>query len=292
MDIDTVIAEATKVAEPAPASTEAKTVDLPKQEAVEAHEADAENKETQTKADSELTAEQLAKREANRQSHLNSKLAKMRRENRELRDAVERNQAPQAPKAQLPNKADNGAPVKPVEGNFATWGEFLDAKDVYYEALADWKVEQKLSERDTNAAESVKQQTIDTQKVERINTIAKQEEDFAKNNPEYTALYNQHSDFMNNLPIHVAEALMEADNATLALFALMKEGGLDSLEDMSPYKISMEIGKAELRGERYLNQNKATSAPAPMTPAKGNSAMSKTVTSMNTEELLKWAVKS
>ena len=287
MDIDAVIAEAVKAAEPAQASPEAKTDTAPpKQEGTQDNPANtndpAESPDTQTKADHELTAEQLAKREANRQSHLNSKLAKMRRENRELREAVERSAKP--PQQAAPN-APNGAPKKPVETDYSTWGEFLDAKDTYFEKLADWKLEQKLAERDTKTTETAKSQEVTAQKVQRIQEIATQEQEFAKANPEYTALYNEYSDFMSNIPKPVAEALMEADNATLALFALMKEGKLESLEDMSPYKISMEIGKAEIRGEGYLNRNKVTNAPAPMSPSKGTSVGGKSIDRMSYDEL-------
>lgn len=290
MDTDAVIAEATNVATPAEASPEAKTEVTPPKEVVpEAPQGEAETKEPQIKPDSELTPEQLAKREANRMSHLNSKLAKMKRENRELREAMDRNQAPKTSQTTLPNqaKAENGAPVKPVESNFETWGQFLDAKDAYYEALADWKVEQKLSERDTKQAESTKQEQVNAKTISRIQEVAAQEQEFAKANPEYTALYEQHADFMNNLPRPVAEALIEADNASLALFALMKEGNLESLEDLPPLKISMEIGRAELRGERYLNQNKATNAPQPMTPARGTASTGKSLENKSVEELLK-----
>jgi len=292
MDIDAVIAEATSVAEQAQASPEAKTEITKPQEQVspEYTGETEESKETQIKADSELTPEQLAKREANRQSHLNSKLAKMRRENRELREAVERIQPQKAqaqPAANQNTPPANGSPVKPVESNFQTWGEYLDAKDAYYEALADWKVEQKLSERDTKQTETAKQQQDNAKTYSRIQEVAAQEQEFAKANPEYTALYEQHSDFMNNLPLPVAHALMEADNASLALYALMKEGNLESLEEMSPYKISMEIGKAELRGESYLNRNKATNAPAPMTPARGTASTGKSLENKSVEELLK-----
>lgn len=284
MDIDAVIAEATNVATPAQASTEAKTETAPQKQAEspEPEKADGKPANPQPKADSELTAEQLAKREANRQSHLNSKLAKMRRENRELREAMERSAKP--PQQAAPTAPD-GAPKKPAEADFATWGEFLDAKDAYYEKLADWKVEQKLAARDTKTTETAREQEVTAQKVQRIQEIATQEQEFAKENPEYTALYNEYSDFMNNIPRPVAEALLEAEHPTRALFALMKEGKLESLEDMSPYKISMEIGKAEMRGEGYLNKNKATNAPAPLSASKGTSAGGKTIDRMSYDEL-------
>lgn len=290
MDIDTVIAEATQVAESAQASPEAKTETTAPEVTAKEPEVNGsveETKETQIKADSELTPEQLAKREANRQSHLNSKLARLKRENRELREAMERNKPQQVQPTQTQVKADNGAPVKPVESDFQTWGEFLDAKDAYYEALADWKVEQKLSDRDSKKSQDDEATRIEQFRLERTQEATKTINDVAKQTGDYASLVEQHIDFLNNIPPHIDNAFLMAENPGLALYALMKEGSLEELEDMPPHKVLMEIGKAELRGERYLNQNKATNAPPPITPAKGTATTSKSLENKSVEELLK-----
>lgn len=294
MDVDAVIAEATKqVATDGKASEGAKpeaNTEAPKQEEAVDNTAKAEG-DLSKKTDSELTAEQLAKRETNRKSHENSKIARMRRENRELKEAVERllQQAPaKSPAANNPKDTQAlGAPIKPKEESFSTWGEYQDAIGKYHEDLAEWKIEQKLSDRDKQATQSEKSKVLEAQTVHRIQEVAKQEEEFAKANPEYTALYNEYSDFMGNMPQNVAAALIEADNPTLALFTLMKEGTLESLEDMSPFKISMEIGKAELRGVSYINQNKATNAPSPITAARGTGNTGKSLADMSVDELMK-----
>lgn len=272
MDIAAVIAEATNVAPEPTASTEATT---------EVTEPAKEVEDLSKKQDSELTPEQLDKREANRQSHLNSKLAKQRREIRELREAnTKLSQAPAATQAST-------KPTKPNESNYSDWEKLQTDTEAYHEALADWKVEQKLAERDTKSAETTKLDTIQAQKLERINQIAANEEAFAKANPEYKALYQEHSDFMNSLPLPIAEALMEADSAELALFALMKEGRLETLEDMSPSRIAIEIGKAEIRGEQYLNTNKATNAPTPIQAARGTGNSGKSLEQKSVAELMK-----
>ncbi len=294
MDIDAEIAKATAtVATEAKASpeikpeTEAKTEESPAQE-TESTEA-VETPELQKKADSELTEDQLKKREANRQSHLNSKLAKMRRENRELREAITRNQPQQAtaPTAKTPEVTD-GKPIRPKAEDYQTWGEYEDVLDKYHESLADWKTEQKFAERDKKNTATAKEELFNAKKVERINAIVGESLEFTKQNPEFKNLIQEHSDFFNGgeFPEIIESALFEAEQPVLALYALMKEGRLESLEDMSPYKISMEIGKAEIRGESYLNQNKATSAPTPMTPAKGTATTGRSLEKMSVEELL------
>lgn len=289
MDFDAVIAEATKVAEPAQAYPEAKTETAPeKQEAQQEQSSDAketpESQELQKKADHELTAEQLAKREANRQSHLNSKLAKMRRENRELREAIERNAKAQQQEAKQGN---DGRPVAPKPESFGTWGDYEDARDAYVEQLAEWKLERKLAERDTRNNQTVESVKAEQEKLIRSQQATKSIDEVAKQNPDYAQLVNEHADFLNNIPPHIDDAFLMAENPGLALYALMKEGNLEALEDMSPQKALMEIGKAELRGQGYLNRNKATNAPAPMSPAKGTGSTSKSLESLSVEELLK-----
>ena len=85
MDIDAVIAEATQVAPAQEATTVAPIDETPKQEAEVTNDT-VETVDDAVKPDSELTPEQLVKREANRQSHQNSREAKLRREVRELRE--------------------------------------------------------------------------------------------------------------------------------------------------------------------------------------------------------------
>lgn len=292
MDINAVIAEATSpVAEQAKASPEvkpeAKTETAPAKEAESTETVEAP--EPQQKADSELTEDQLKKREANRQSHLNSKLAKMRRENRELREAVERNQPQQAqaPTAKTPD-VTNGVPVKPVEDKFSTWGEYQDAMSKYHEDLADWKIEQKFSERDKKIIKTTEDEAVNAKKVERINAIVGESLEFTKQNPDFKDLMQEYNQYFNGgeFPEFIESALFEAEQPIVALYALMKEGKLESLEDMSPYKISMEIGKAEIRGISYLNQNKSTNAPTPMSPARGTATAGKPLDKVSVEELM------
>lgn len=286
MDIQAVIAEAQSSTETATAETPAETT-APQSEVETAEQSPKEATEAKedvgNKPDSELTPEQLAKRERNRQSHMNRQQAKMRRENRELRDLVQKlNQQTSVNQPQ-----EGGAPVPPSEDNFNTWEEFRAAERKFYEDLADWKIEQKLSDRDKKTAETAKTQQVDGYKAEKLNEHATKEVEFAKQVPDYeSTVYGDYADFMNNLPLPVAEALIEADNPSLALYALAKEGLLEQLEDLSPYRISMEIGKAEVRGEKYLNRNKATNAPPPVEAAKGTGKPSKSFMDMPMDELL------
>jgi hypothetical protein len=287
MDIQAVIAEAQTSAEAANIEAQAETTALEAEKTVAestAKEGEDVKEDLSKKTDAELTAEQLAKRERNRQSHLNRQLAKMRRENRDLKELAQKFSQSQAA---TPTPEQGGAPPPPNEDNYQTWDEFRVAERKYYEDLADWKIEQRLNARDNKAAESTKEQQVNEYKAERLNEHASREVEFAKQVPDYeSTVYGDYADFMNNLPLPVAEALLEADNASLALYALAKEGILEQLEDMSPYRVSIEIGKAEVRGEKYLVKDTATSAPPPVEAARGTASPSKSLADMPMDELL------
>lgn len=276
MDVNAVIAEATKVAEQAPASPQEAETKAP-QEVVKEESVEDIGK----KPDSELTPEQLEKRKVNRQSHLDSKLARMRRENREYLTTVQKlSEEIQRLKSSPQSSADKAPDPK----DFEDYGEYLKA-DARYAVREELKKE--LSDRENKSKESAKTQAFDAHKEERLKDIAQMSQDFAKATPEFQALVQEHQEyFQGSLPEVVEAALLEAENPVLAIYALMKEGKLEALEDMSPYKISMEIGKAELRALNYLNQNKATNAPTPIKAAKGTGKIGKSLEDMSVPELM------
>jgi len=275
MDINTVLGTATEVATEPKASTEAASENPKVEEKVEVEAPAKVEEDISKKPDSELTPEQLAKREKNRQSHLNSKLAEMRRAKRELEAQVA--QLRQQPKPQ--EQVNNGRPR--IE-DFAdkTWEE-------YNEALTDWKLEQKFSATNKQSEETQKSQQINQAKAQRVYEVAQAEAEFAKSNPEYAELVNENAAFFSGITPEIAEGLAEADNPTVAIYALMKEGGLDNLFDLTPTKLAAELAKAEIRGETYLKQVKpTTNAPAPITAARGN-AVGKSLDKLDGAALLK-----
>lgn len=280
MDIDAVIAQATQEGAKleSEASKEAETVETPQ----ESNETEV-NEDAGQKPDSELSKEQLEKREANRRSHQNSREAKLRREVRELRELVSR--MPSQPAQTQP--ANDGRPTKPDQSQFQDWDAYEAAKEEYYEKLADWKVEQKLSDRDKKSFESVKVQAEQATRNERVQDISKQTQEFAKKVPEYTQLIGEYAGFFEQIPSEVEAALLRAENTPLVVYALMKEGKLEALEDMDAMSIAMEIARAEIRGQSYLNQNRVTNAPDPIPAAKGTGSASRSMANMGVEDLMK-----
>lgn len=271
IDLDAVIAEAT-----ADVAPEAKATEVAPQAELTP---EAPEEDVSSKTDDELTPEQLAKREANRESHRNSREAKLRRELRELREYRAQQEVKVAAPAQ---PVSDGRPIAPKESDFTTLMDYLEAKDKYQEANYEWKLEQKISE--LKPKEPVQ---VDTVQAERIQQIGVKALEFAKAVPEYKSLYQQNADFFEGMPKALEDAIYAADDAPLALYALMKEDRLLDLEGMSPQRMAIEIGRAEERGKSYLNSPKPVSnAPQPFPKAGRVTSGTKSLDNMSPDEIL------
>ena len=229
-----------------------------------------ETEESPNTPDSELTPEQLAKRELNRQSRINAKLAKQRlkEENRELKarlEKLEQTLPKQNTQADYPKEED--------------YESFLD----YVKAVAKHEAKQEYT-----AAKEQSAPQVDAAKVQRLQEQANKELEFAKQVPDYERIvYQENPDFMNNIPLHIQEALLECDNASLALYALAKENRLEDLDDLEDRALDRVLAQAEERGKAYLTQvKKVSSAPPPIESLKGTGRTTKHDSELSVQELL------
>jgi len=222
MDVDAVIAEALATSAQ---STQAETPQNPKadnttppespeakpQEQASKEEAEQDIRE---KPDSELTPEQLAKREANRLSHQNSKNARLRRENRELKALLQ-----QQTSQTKSNQAD-ASDSPPVESDYNSLYDFVNAQIRYEKKQAE---KQQAQEEAKAAPSQQSQKFTDEKTIQRVNEITAQEAEFSKAVPDYVKLIEKNKEFFADVPDDLKEGLLVADNAPLALYALMKE---------------------------------------------------------------------
>lgn len=280
MDLDAVIAQATQdVATEQKASEEATKAEITPQEpsAEPAQETEAD---ISKKPDDALTPEQLVKREKNRESHLNSKLAQMKRANRDLQAQLAQQQAPK------PQATETGQKAKPNPQDpyykDKTWEQ-------YNEDLTDWKLEQKFSVKDKETEDTKKAEQFNTWRTEQSDRTAKQAAEAFQKLPDFKDLFEANYDTLETFDnTHIEQAFYEAENPEMAAYALMKEGKLESLLQMSPARAAMEIAKAEDRGRAYLKTGKtATNAPTPISSAKGNSTGGKSLQNQSVDEVMK-----
>jgi hypothetical protein len=262
MDAQAIIAEAFNEAPAQEAAIEVAATEATPEPETPVIEESAES--IATKPDSELTPEQLAKREANRISHQNSKEARLRRENRELKALIESSQKAQPPKEISPPKLED------------------------YDSLDQWVLAtaEHLNTKSQQTQEASKPSTahLDLHRAETISKI----QNFASTNREYAALEQENLETLQTIPEDIQQAFFRADNAQLALYALMKEGALGDIYDVPTEKLSYFIGKAEERGKSYLGSvKKATNTPPPIESLKGTGRTTKDLDSMSVEELMK-----
>lgn len=167
----------------------------------------------------------------------------------------------QAAKSQAPS-ADA---AKPARDDFAT-----DAD--YFEALADWKAEQKVSEfRKQQQAEALNK-AEQNQTATRFELYQERVAASLEAIPDYAEVVGA-----SDVPAapHVLESILDSDSGPQLAYHLAKNPELaEQLNAMTPVQAAREIGRLEAR----LAQPKAettppkrtTNAPAPITPVRGS----------------------
>lgn len=172
-------------------------------------------------------------------------------------------------------------PELPSEESFDNYGEYLAAK---HRAEFEQEQSQKTKQDEEKQAKAQKEQWY----VEREGYAIEKAQQAIQNIPDYRQLLVENADIVQSFPEHVTDAFFEADEPALAFLALAKEGKLDSLLNMSPARVALEIGRAELRGEALSKVKPITKTPAPIEALKGTGSSTKSLETMNADELLKW----
>lgn len=177
------------------------------------------------------------------------------------------------------DKTDN--PGEPQEKDFVNYHDYIRALNKYDNEKL---LEKTLTEREGKHKETQASEREMAWEAERIKTVDKQAEEFAKLHPEVTQMYEEYSDVIAAYPKEIKKALLAADNAPLAFFNLAKEGKLESLAEMSLVDATVEIRLAQ------MNQpvKPQTKAPTPLPASRGSVAATKSPTEMSVEETLRW----
>ena len=175
--------------------------------------------------------------------------------------------AGQAPAQKEPNQA-------PTQAQFNTQEEYIDA-------LADFKVEQKLSQRENQS----KQEQAVQQKASSWDTRLNSAREAI---PDFDAVMNA-----AEMPVanHVAELLMEHDlGANLAHHLAKNSDVLDKLNAMSPAKAAFEIGRLATQFEKSATpppDKKLTNAPPPARTVGQGRSTSPSLSEMSMEDYVK-----
>jgi len=268
-ELDGVLASMNEVETPV-TETPAK-VETPKPETKEPKQ--AEPKEEAEKADDEADDVPFPKKAVNAISRRDKQLAKMRADMAALQAEVSKYRQPQAQAQQTP-QIDNNAPK---EDDFEDYGSFLEAK-LLHKIKMEQAVQQK-SQQDQQV-QSQRQQWVQQREVE----ISQKVEAHKAEIPDFMQVIEMNADIMDSLPEHIEQAFLEADDAGLAYYNLAKEGKLESLLTMSPYRAAMEIAIAQTKKPSL---NRVSGAPNPINPVSGRGVSTKDTSEMSGDELLK-----
>lgn len=164
----------------------------------------------------------------------------------------------------------------PKEDDFETYGEFLEAKVLH-------KIKQEQATQD----KSKQEQAVSAQKQEWVNQreqeIVSKVEGHKGAIPDFVQVIETYADIADEFPEHVVQAFYEADDAPLAFYNLAKEGKLEALSSMSPYKAAMEIALAQNKKQPVVNR--VSNTPAPISAAKGSGSSSKSLDNMSWSEM-------
>ena len=266
-ELDNVIAS---MSEPLVTETPAK-VETPKEEPEEPKQ--AEPKDEADKAEDETDDVPFPKKAVNAISRRDKQLAKMRADMAALQAEVSKYRQPQAQTQQAP-QTDNSAPK---EDDFDDYGSFLEAK-LLHKIKMEQSVQQKSQQE--QQFQTQKQQWVQQREVE----ISQKVEAHKAEIPDFMQVIEMNADIMDSLPEHIEQAFLEADDAGLAYYNLAKEGKLEALLTMSPYRAAMEIALAQTKKPTL---NRVSGAPNPIKPVSGRGTSTKDTSDMSGEELLK-----
>lgn len=104
--------------------------------------------------------------------------------------------------------------------------------------------------------------------------------------PDVMQKLQQNAQVLDALPMHVADAIREADQPVLAIYQLIEDGMIQHLGGMNADTVQTMIERAE---DKALSRQKPqTKAPTPMTAARGTAPGSTSPENMTPDQLRKW----
>jgi hypothetical protein len=187
------------------------------------------------------------------------------------------------------SSVSDGAPVKPKADDFNTYAEYEDAKDDYYEKLADWKAEQKVSKAFESQNKRSQEQAQQKDLEDRITNYRKQVEDARKVHADFDEVINSYD---GELTPHMQAALLDSEMGAEVSYYLAKHPEeAEKLEGMGLIQINKAIAKIEAKLEMKSQKSvvKTSNSPPPINPVtKGTTKSTKSPDEMDMDEYNAW----
>lgn len=255
-------------------SVDTVTNDAVVETSTEATAAEPEQKAAETDVDFAARIKKLENALSHKDRLIGKKTAQryqVEAENRQLKEQLAKYNSPQQTEASTP----------PDESKF-------DDYTKYVKALASWEAKNIVSENEKKRQteqQNVSQNTYLSERYAHMdeNDIAAKEA-FS----DFEVVFNENKDLAAEMPEHIKQAFLEAENPSFAFYSLAKEGKLESMLNMSQFQAVALIARYEDKAIALSKAKQVTKAPTPLTPGKGTAVGSKSLESMSGEELLKW----
>jgi len=212
------------------------------------------------------------------QNALSRRDKKINRQNAQLADMQKQLDALNANQSQTQE-----APKAPVEDDYDTYGEFLQANTQYEikKALGEAKADQPEQEQPLTP-EQAKHQEWEEQ---RTVAAGEQADKLIDAIPDYEQTIQENMDLMDTCPPEIEQIALGLDNAPLAIYNIAKAGRLEAVMSMPPQLAAIELMNAQNQG--YTAPKKVTSAPKPISASKGSGTAKKSLEDMDGDEIVK-----
>lgn len=240
----------------------------------ETTDADAEGAPEAPKADDDVP---FPKKAVNALSRRDRQIGKLRAEQQQLQAELERYRAQAKPQEQSNSQRPSDYPD---EDKFDNYGDFL-------KAVARYEARQEMAEGNKRQQQEYQQSQEQQWVAKRESEIADQAAEVASSIPDFGQTIAEYADVIDSFPPQLERLFLECENPPMAFYALAKEGRLEDLLQMTPYRAAMEIGRAQDRGIALSQRRPITKAPAPIAPARGLGTTGKSLSDMDPAELLK-----
>jgi hypothetical protein len=182
---------------------------------------------------------------------------------------------------EAPKKSETKLELKPLAEKF-------DTHDEYLEALTEWKIEQRETDRETKKREV----ELKTQQQSQVQSFQAKVKDFAKSTEDFNDVVSEVDDIA--LTAGLQEVLISSEVGPELMYELAKNRKeLERINALGPLAAAREIGKIEARlskSQSPSKEAKQTKAPQPISPVgnKGSGKAAKNPDNMSFSEYKIW----
>lgn len=272
MDIDSIVDEAVAASQETAPKTEILETEQPELETTT-----EETAEQSTETDEVEQLKIQNKKIINANSRKEKKITKLASERDMLRQRVAELEQKQAI---LPPREEDYTD-KPYE-------ELLDAKAQYY---VDKKQNEQALEAAKNQANQLENELGESSRAALDESGANAEKTY----PDFRQVIEQHAtldrgDGEKIIPLSQSarDAFLRSDDGAAAMYAILKDGALSVLNSLPPIEAAMMVKEYEIKAQSLPKIKHVSTAPEPITSARGVASGSKSLESMSGDEIREW----